>query len=66
MEITKKKEISFFKFRLHTVHDSVKDKDFELELSWICKASGDQHQMVPKDLAKKANDAALAAAQMED
>jgi len=50
---------------LHALHDSVKDKDFELELSWICKASDNTHQMIPKDLAKKANDAAAAAA-MED
>jgi 20S proteasome subunit alpha 7 len=48
------------------VHDAVKDKEFELELSWICKESNYQHHFVPKDLAKRANDAAIQAAQMED
>eukprot|EP00744_Colponema_vietnamica_P001093 GILI01001848.1.p1 GENE.GILI01001848.1~~GILI01001848.1.p1 ORF type:complete len:274 (+),score=82.46 GILI01001848.1:71-823(+) len=35
---------------LHTVHDSLKDKDFELELSWICPESNFQHRLVPKDV----------------
>eukprot|EP00960_Hanusia_phi_P071312 767523-Hanusia_phi.AAC.7 len=43
---------------IHSVHDDVKDKDFELELSWICEESGWKHKMVPKDLAQKAEEEA--------
>jgi len=35
---------------IYSIHDDVKDKDFELELSWICKESNYEHQLVPKDL----------------
>merc|ERR1712151_1006072 len=38
---------------LHKVHDE-KDKDFELEMSWICPASKDQYAAVPSDLLKTA------------
>jgi len=43
---------------LHAVHDDIKDKEFELELSWICPESGNQHQFVPKDLRDQADKAA--------
>jgi len=46
---------------IYSVHDDVKDKDFELEMSWICEASGYQHQMVPKDIFDEAERAAKAA-----
>lgn len=39
---------------IHLVHDEAKDKDFELELSWISPASAYKHKTVPKDLADKA------------
>jgi len=29
---------------LHTVHDSVKDKPFEFEASWVCEESGWKHE----------------------
>jgi len=35
---------------LHSVHDPVKDKEFELELSWVCDDSARVHQLVPKEL----------------
>ena len=36
---------------IYTVHDEVKDKDFELELSWISASETDsKHQRVPKEL----------------
>ncbi|KAJ3126024.1 hypothetical protein HK098_007962 [Nowakowskiella sp. JEL0407] len=50
---------------IYTVHDEVKDKDFELELSWICERSGGVHQFVPKDLADEAEQAAKASLQEE-
>lgn len=39
---------------IHTVHDDAKDKDFELEMTWISPKSGWQHQLVPKELAEEA------------
>jgi hypothetical protein len=30
---------------IHLVHDEIKDKDFELEMSWICPESNNQHQV---------------------
>jgi len=38
---------------IYAVHDEVKDKEFELELSWICPESNNQHEYVPA--AVKAN-----------
>ena len=53
---------------IYSVHDDVKDKDFELELSWVCEESGWVHKMVPKDLLKAAEASAKAALEedMED
>jgi len=38
---------------IYAVHDDAKDKEFELELSWITKESG-KHQFVPKEIAEEA------------
>jgi len=38
---------------IYSTHDEVKDKEFELEMSWICEKSNFQHQMVPKDILQK-------------
>jgi len=46
---------------IYSVHDEVKDKDFELELSWICEASKFQHQLVPKNILEQAENIAKAA-----
>jgi len=45
---------------LHSVHDPVKDKEFELELSWVCDESERVHQIVPKDLRDAAEQRAKA------
>merc|ERR1711967_67403 len=46
---------------IHSVHDDVKDKEFELELSWLCDETNGTHQMVPKEMrdeiSKRAKDA---------
>ncbi|KAK4055911.1 putative proteasome subunit alpha type-7 [Microbotryomycetes sp. JL221] len=39
---------------IHQAHDEAKDKDFELELSWISAQSGWKHMPVPKELADEA------------
>jgi len=54
---------------IYNAHDEAKDKDFELELSWICEESKWKHQFVPKDVydeAKKAAEAALLQDEMEE
>ncbi|KAF9581812.1 hypothetical protein BGW38_001041, partial [Lunasporangiospora selenospora] len=45
---------------IYNVHDDAKDKDFELELSWVCEESNGLHQIVPKDLAAEAEQYAKA------
>jgi len=39
---------------IYTVHDEVKDKAFELELSWIGKATEGRHVFVPLDVHEEA------------
>ena len=39
---------------IYSVHDEVKDKHFELELSWIGKETGGTHQIVPQDIFNEA------------
>jgi len=39
---------------MHKVHDE-KDKDFELEMSWICESSKFEYSAVPEDLLKAAD-----------
>jgi 20S proteasome subunit alpha 7 len=51
---------------IYLIHDEVKDKDFELELSWICKESNYQHKLVPADLLQEAEKAAKQAKESQD
>ncbi|KAJ3149499.1 hypothetical protein HDU86_006903 [Geranomyces michiganensis] len=44
---------------IHLVHDDVKDKDFELEMSWILDSTK-VHEFVPKDVADEAEQLAKA------
>ena len=44
---------------LHAVHEG--DKPFELELAWVCEASGRKFERVPKEVAAGAEAAAKAA-----
>lgn len=39
---------------IYKCHDDAKDKDFELELSWICPESKNRHQYVPADIVAEA------------
>lgn len=39
---------------IYTVHDSVKDKNFELEMGWICDESAKKFTSVPEDLLEEA------------
>ncbi|KAH9939886.1 20S proteasome subunit [Amylocystis lapponica] len=40
---------------IYLVHDDAKEKDFELEMSWISEESGGVHLPVPKDLFDEAS-----------
>mmetsp|Transcript_24591 Transcript_24591/g.59827 ORF Transcript_24591/g.59827 Transcript_24591/m.59827 type:complete len:253 (-) Transcript_24591:58-816(-) len=48
------------------VHDETKDKDYELEMLWVCDESKRQCQMVPKDLVEEAHNLAKAADEEDD
>ena len=39
---------------IYLAHDEAKDKEFELEISWISPESNLQHQLVPSDLLEEA------------
>ncbi|CAG9100643.1 Proteasome subunit alpha type-3 [Plutella xylostella] len=52
---------------IYLVHDELKDKQFELELSWVSKATKGRHELVPRELAAEAeNLAKQALADIED
>jgi len=53
-EITCRDAINEIARILYSVHDDVKDKQFELELSWVCDESKKVHQLVPKNLRDEA------------
>jgi 20S proteasome subunit alpha 7 len=48
------------------VHDELKDKDFKLELSWVCERTNGLHQTVPEDLYLAANRAGKDAMNEDD
>ncbi|CAG0912564.1 unnamed protein product [Notodromas monacha] len=39
---------------IYVVHDEVKDKAFELELSWVTEGTGGKHELVPPEVYKSA------------
>jgi len=43
---------------IYVVHDEVKDKAFELELSWVGSETEGLHKMIPKDVAQEFEDLA--------
>jgi len=51
---------------IYKLHDDVKDKAFELELTWVCDESKRLHVPVPKDLLDKAVKIALEAKQLAE
>lgn len=68
-EVTCREAVTKIAEIIYKLHDDVKDKDFELEMSWVCDESNRKHVMVPADVrdeAKKAAEAAKEKAEMED
>jgi len=54
---------------IYVAHEDSKDKDFELEMTWISSASGPtkgEHQEVPKELLEEAERLAKKALEGED
>lgn len=43
---------------IYIVHDEIKDKAFELELSWVGESTNGLHQLVPENIHKEAEQAA--------
>lgn len=41
-------------YRIYLVHDELKDKNFELELSWVCAESNGVHERVPASVRQEA------------
>lgn len=68
-ELTCREALQHVATLVYKLHDDIKDKDFELELSWVCDESGRKHSMVPEDLRQQVVAVAKAAkekADMED
>ena len=65
-ELTCRQAVEEIAKMLHQVHDELKDKAFELEMSWICEESGRKHVLVPDDILKQAEAAAKAALESSD
>ena len=51
---------------LHSVHEGDAAKPFEMELAWVCDASGRQFERVPAALAAEAEAEAKAALDESD
>lgn len=51
---------------MHYVHDDVKDKPFELNLSWICEESKWEHRRVPEEIVAAADSEGRSAADGSD
>lgn len=54
---------------IYVAHEDSKDKDFELEMSWISSSNGPtkgKHQEVPKNILEEAEKAAKKAMEGED
>lgn len=48
---------------IYLVHDELKDKNFELELSWVGEITGGVHQRVPASILQEAERTAKQALQ---
>lgn len=51
---------------LYKLHDEMKDKELDVELSWVCDASDRKHVSVPNDIAQEAIRLAKEAKRKED
>lgn len=47
-----------FFFSIYLVHDELKDKQFELEMSWVSEDTGGIHEKVPAEVFAEAEKSA--------
>ncbi|KAH6560242.1 hypothetical protein BASA62_000211 [Batrachochytrium salamandrivorans] len=68
-ELTPRQAVNEAARIIHMAHNEAKDKDFELELTWICAESNYKHQVVPEAISLEASrlaKAVLTADEMEE
>lgn len=53
-DITCRQAVQEIANMVYKLHDDVKDKDFELELTWLCEESGFKQTFIPEDLRAQA------------
>lgn len=51
---------------VYKLHDDAKDKDFELEMSWVCDETQKKHVLVPENIREEAIKAAVEMKQKEE
>lgn len=59
-EITVDQAVNIAAKIIHLAHEDNKDKDYELEISWVSNATNGNHEFVPQDLVSAARKAAEA------
>jgi len=65
-EITCREAVTEICKMIYACHDELKDKNFEIEMSWICEESGRVHKLVPADVLAAGEAAAKAALESDD
>ena len=53
-EVTPREAVKHAARIIMMAHDESKDREYELELTWICEESGRKHRLVPDDLLVEA------------
>jgi 20S proteasome subunit alpha 7 len=51
---------------MYSIHDDVKEKQFEIEISWVCDENGRKHAHIPSELLEAAVAAGKAAKEAEE
>jgi len=63
--MTCKEALFYVAKMLHLCHEEFKEKRYELEISWICDATKQIHQRVPKDVQEEVEKKALEAIEQD-
>lgn len=51
---------------IYTIHDDVKDKQFDLFMTWVGDETGGKHEFVPEELVAEAKEYAEKALESDD
>lgn len=65
-KVTVREAIKAIASIIHKLHDPIKEKEFELELSWVCEESKGKQVLIPENLLQEAEAEARAARERED